>query len=199
MRADPVNGASPVRGGERSTLARVRQIVLLRGVNVGGRNRLPMAALREALQDAGMREVVTYVQSGNVVLDADTAPERLATDCEALIAKRFELDIAVVVRTREELAEVLAHDPLGDVAEQPKLYQVSFCASAPSPDAIEKVAARAVEGERVLARGREVYAWFPHGIARSKLATQLSRQDLGVVATARNWTTVGRLLELAGA
>jgi uncharacterized protein (DUF1697 family) len=177
----------------------VRQIVLLRGVNVGGRNKLAMAALREALTAIGMREVVTYVQSGNVVLDADAPPERLASDCEALIAKRFGLDVAAVVRTRDELAEVLARDPLGDVADQPKLYQVSFCASAPPAQALRKVAERAVEGERIVAHGREVYAWFPHGVGRSKLAAQLNRQDLGVVVTARNWTTVGKLLELADA
>ncbi len=103
------------------------------------------------------------------------------------------------MRTRAELARVVRRDPLGEAAEQPKLYQVSFCAAEPAPEAVRKVAERAVEGERIVVRGREIYAWFPHGIGRSKLATQLSREDLGVVATARNWTTVTKLLELAGA
>lgn len=176
----------------------MRQIVLLRGVNVGGRNKLPMAALREALEDAGMREVATYVQSGNVVLDSDAKPDALADRVAGAIADRFELDVGVVVRTRAELAKVVAHDPLGDVAEQPKLYQVTFCAARPDEDAVAKVADVAVEGERVVAHGREVYAWLPHGVGRSKLAAKLGSQGLGTVATARNWTTVTKLLEIAG-
>ncbi|HTA35253.1 MAG TPA: DUF1697 domain-containing protein [Solirubrobacteraceae bacterium] len=175
----------------------MKQVVLLRGVNVGGRNKLAMPALREALEDANMREVSTYVQSGNVVLDAEHASDELARRCEALIADRFGLSVSAVVRTRAELARVVRRDPLGDVAEQPKLYQVSFCDAEPSKEAVRKAGERAVEGERLVAHGREIYAWFPHGIGRSHLAAQLAKQDFGVVATARNWTTVTKLLELA--
>jgi uncharacterized protein (DUF1697 family) len=176
----------------------MRQVVLLRGVNVGGRNKLAMPALRAALEQAGMEDVTTYVQSGNLVLDSDARPDALARACAAVIAERFELQVAAVARTRAELADVVAHDPLGGVAASEKLYQVTFCAKAPDEQALAKVAERAVDGERIVARGREIYAWFPHGVGRSKLAAQLSRQDLGVVATARNWTTVTRLLALAG-
>ena len=175
----------------------MRQVVLLRGVNVGGRNKLAMPALRAALEQAGMEGVTTYVQSGNVVLDSAAKPDSVARACEAVIAERFGLQVSAVVRTRDELAAVVAHDPLGGVADSEKLYQVTFCAKAPDEQALAKVAERAVEGERIVARGREIYAWFPHGVGRSKLAAQLGRQDLGVVATARNWTTVTRLLALA--
>jgi len=176
----------------------VKQIVLLRGVNVGARNRVAMPALREALKEAGMGEATTYLQSGNVALDSAAKPDALARACEELIAERFALQVAVVVRTRAELAKVVQRDPFGDVADQQKLYQVTFCARKPDRAALAKVAERAVEGERLLAHGREIYAWFPHGVARSKLAAQLSGHDLGVVATARNWTTVTKLLALAG-
>jgi uncharacterized protein (DUF1697 family) len=176
----------------------MRQVVLLRGVNVGGRNKLAMPALRAALEQAGMEDVTTYVQSGNVVLDSAAEPDALARACEAVIAERFDMQVAAVVRTRDELAAVVAHDPLGGVADSQKLYQVTFCAKEPDEQALAKVAERAVDGERIVARGREIYAWFPHGVGRSKLAAQLGRQDLGVVATARNWTTVTRLLALAG-
>jgi uncharacterized protein (DUF1697 family) len=176
----------------------VKQIVLLRGVNVGGRNKLPMAALREAMGDAGLSEVQTYLQSGNVVLDDAAAPELLARRCQELIADRFDLDIAVVVRTREQLARVVRRDPLGDVADQPKLYQVGFCASRPTKEAVRKLSERAAEDERIVAHGSEIYAWFPHGVGRSRLAAQLTGRDLGVVGTARNWTTVTKLLALAG-
>lgn len=176
----------------------MKQIVLLRGVNVGGRNKLPMPALRDALAAAGMENVLTYVQSGNVVLDSTAKPDALARACEKLIADEFGLDVGVVVRTRAELAKIVQRNPLADVAEQDKLYQVTFCSQKPAKAALAKVAERAVEGERLLAHGREVYAWFPHGVGRSKLAAQLGKQDLGVLATARNWTTVNKLLALAG-
>jgi uncharacterized protein (DUF1697 family) len=177
----------------------VKQIVLLRGVNVGGRNRVPMPKLREALEAAGFEDVVTYVQSGNVVLESRAKPDALAREVEAVIADAFDLNVAVVVRTRAELAKVARHDPFGELAgAEEKLYQVSFCAEKPDKEAVAKVAERAVDGERLLAHGREIYAWFPHGVGRSKLAAQLSKQKLGTVVTARNWTTVKKLLELAG-
>jgi len=176
----------------------VKQIVLLRGVNVGGRNKLAMPALRDALEAAGMENVVTYVQSGNVVLDSAAKADALARACEGVIADEFGLDVGVVVRTRTELAKIVERNPLGDVAEQDKLYQVTFCSQKPAKAALDKVAERAVEGERLLAHGREIYAWFPHGVGRSKLAAQLGKQDLGGLATARNWTTVNKLLALAG-
>jgi len=176
----------------------VKQIVLLRGVNVGGRNKLAMPALRDALQAAGMENVVTYVQSGNVALDSAAKPDALARVCERVIADEFGLDVGVVVRTRAELAKIVERNPLGHVAEQDKLYQVTFCSKKPAKAALDKVAERAVEGERLLAQGREIYAWFPHGVGRSKLAAALSKQDVGGLATARNWTTVNKLLALAG-
>jgi uncharacterized protein (DUF1697 family) len=175
----------------------VKQIVLLRGVNVGGRNKVAMPALRDALQAAGLESVVTYVQSGNVVLDSALKADALARVCEEVIADEFKLHVGVVVRTRAELAKIVERNPLGDVAEQDKLYQVTFCSQKPAKAALAKVAERAVDGERLLAHGREIYAWFPHGVGRSKLAAQLGRQDLGVLATARNWTTVNKLLALA--
>ncbi len=175
----------------------MRQIVLLRGVNVGARNRVAMPALRELLARGGFEDVSTYLQSGNAVLSSGLTPDRLARRCEAQIEQELGLDIAVVVRTRDELAAVVRRDPLGDLAESPKLYQVSFCSAKPDEDAVCKVAERAVGGERLVVHGREIYCWFPDGVGRSRLAAQLSRQTLGVTVTARNWTTVVKLLELA--
>ena len=176
-----------------------RQIVLLRGINIGSRNRIAMPALREAFADAGLDDVRTYLQSGNVVLSNRAAPKTVARKCEALIADRFGLEIAVVVRTRDELAEVVWRNPLGDVATDPKRYQVSFLDRKPEPKLVEKLAALAAGGEQLVADGRELYAWHPAGVARSKLWATLAGRDLGVTATARNWTTVTKLLELADA
>src|SRR5215471_15974037 len=98
----------------------VRQIVLLRGINIGPRNRIPMPALRELFTSAGFNDVRTYLQSGNVVLSSDADSERLAQECERRIAQAFGLNVDVIVRTRDELAGVVRRNPLEEVAVNPK-------------------------------------------------------------------------------
>jgi uncharacterized protein (DUF1697 family) len=158
-----------------------------------------MPKLREALTDAGFGDVRTYLQSGNVVLTSRAAPKTVARKVEALIADRFGLEIDVVVRTRDEVANVVRRNPLGDVATNPKRYQVSFLSRAPDRAVVQKLADLAAPSERFVADGRELYAWHPEGVARSKLWAALAGRGLGVTATARNWTTVTSLLELADA
>jgi uncharacterized protein (DUF1697 family) len=176
-----------------------RQAVLLRGVNIGPRNRVSMPELRACLEEAGFEDVRTYVQSGNVVLGSEAKPEQTARKVEGLIAERFGLEIAVVARTRAQLARVVERNPLGDVADDPKRYQVSFL-DGPLPAAskrkLEQVRA---DAERFVVDGREIYAWHPAGVARSKLWAALAGRGLGVTATARNWMTVTALLKLLDA
>jgi uncharacterized protein (DUF1697 family) len=172
-------------------------VVLLRGINIGSRNRIAMPELRACLESAGFDDVRTYVQSGNVVLSSDEAPEGVARKCEREIARRFGLDVEVVVRTRDELSAIVKRNPLGEVAKNPKRYQVSFLAAKPKPELVRKVKAASVDPEKVAISGREIYAWHPEGVARSKLWALLAGKGLGVTATARNWTTVTKLLELA--
>jgi uncharacterized protein (DUF1697 family) len=174
-----------------------RHIVLLRGVNLGAHNRIAMPALREGLTEAGFGDVATYVQSGNVVLTSGSSADVVAREVRKAIADRFGLEIDVVVRTRSELAAIVKRDPLGKVAKDPKRYQVSFLASKPKAEIVRKLEAAAAEPERLVVQGREIYAWHPNGVGRSKLATLLAGKGLGVTATARNWTTVTRLLSLA--
>lgn len=156
-----------------------------------------MPALREALERAGFADVRTYVQSGNLVLSSDADPDAVGREIEEVIRDAFDLDIAVVVRTRDELAEVVKRNPLGQVAENPKRYQISFLSQELEPSVLEKLHAAAVEPERLVAIGRELYAWHPSGVARSKLWGRLASTGLGVTATARNWTTVTTLLQMA--
>lgn len=174
-----------------------RLIVLLRGVNIGPRNRVAMPELRARLADAGFDDVRTYVQSGNVVVTSKATPAQVARECRRQVADAFGLDIAVVVRTRAALAKVVERNPLGDVADNPKRYQVSFLDAKPSAAVLRRVEAAAVPPEQFVAVGREIYAWHPAGAARSRLWALLAGRDLGVTATARNWTTVTKLLALA--
>jgi uncharacterized protein (DUF1697 family) len=175
-----------------------RYVALLRGINVGAHKRIVMAELRELLASLGYGDARTLLQSGNVALDADVAPERLASRLEHEIAERFAVKTPVLVRTREQLAAAVARDPLREIVEEDKLYQVSFLSAEPTREAIERIAAVDYGPERFVHDGREIYAWYPQGIHSSPLARSLTDKRLGVVATARNWSTTVKLLELAG-
>lgn len=156
-----------------------------------------MAQLRSALEEAGFEEVATYVQSGNVVLTSGDSTAKVASAVERLIENEFGLKIPAVVRTRAQLAKVVERNPLANVAGDPKRYQVSFLEKKPPASLIKKLEEVAAPTERVVAEGREIYAWHPEGVARSKLWAALAGKGLGITATARNWTTVTKLLELA--
>ena len=156
-----------------------------------------MPELRAMLAAGGFADPRTYLQSGNVVLRSDAAPEVVASECERLVAAAFGLRIDVVARTRDELAEVVRRDPLAGVASDPKRCQVSFLAHDLDPAVIGKLSSATVEPERFVVLGREIYAWHPDGIAQSRLWNLLAGQGLGVKATARNWTTVTTLLAMA--
>jgi uncharacterized protein (DUF1697 family) len=174
-----------------------QRIALLRGINLGSRKRVAMPALRELLGDAGFERVGTYVQSGNVVLASSTEPGKLERRLEQLLKEKLGFEVEVIVRTGEELAGVVKLNPLAKVAVEPKRYQVTFLAQELDPERLEALAALAAAGERFAAHGRELYAWHPDGVARSKLWAKLGSTGLGVKATSRNWTTVTTLLEMA--
>jgi len=176
----------------------MRHIVLLRGINIGPHNRIAMPALRDALGEGGFAGVRTYVQSGNVVLESPKAPATVAEECAGVIAEAFGLDIAVVTRTRDELAAVVRRNPLADVVDEPKRYQVSFLSAEPDARVLAKLTGLVAAEERMEAIGREIYAWHAAGVARSKLWNALAGKGLGITATARNWTTVETLLAMAG-
>ena len=174
-----------------------KHILLLRGINLAARNRIAMADLRGVLEDAGFEDVRTYLQSGNVVVSSPAKSDDVARKTKRLIAKHFDLDIAVVVRSRAQLAKIVERNPLQKVAKNPKRYQVSFLETKPTREVVRRVEEAAVPPEQVVAIGREIYAWHPDSIGRSRLWTLLAGQRLGITATARNWTTVTKLLSLA--
>lgn len=155
-----------------------------------------MPALRDALSAAGHENVRTYVQSGNIVLDSDLRSDALGEQVTNLIAAQFDLRIPVVTRTQSDLARVVAANPFADHVTDPRRYQVSFLSGPLDAATIERLHGRAAPSEKLVVIDRELFTWHPEGIARSKLATALAGK-LGVVATARNWTTVTALLGLA--
>jgi uncharacterized protein (DUF1697 family) len=156
-----------------------------------------MPELRDMFEQAGMEGARTYVQSGNVVLRSAEPPDALAEHTERLIADRFGLTVPAVVRTRDELAAVVAADPFAGEGIVEKRYQVTFLAAPAPAELVEAIAALATSTERFVAAGREWYSAHPDGIGRSKLAAKMAAKSLGVTATARNWTTVTTLLTMA--
>lgn len=180
-------------------MPKTRQIALLRGINLASRRRVSMGELRALLEQSGYQDVRTHLQSGNVVLTAAAAGKRLQDELGRAIASGLGIETQVVVRTRAELAKVVAHDPLRAVVTNPSRYLVSFLSAKPAAARVRELEALDVAPEQFVVHGREVYAWHPGGLQRSKLARALANDCLGVTATARNWNTVTRLLELADA
>jgi uncharacterized protein (DUF1697 family) len=174
-----------------------RYVVFLRGINLGGKRRVGMADLRAALDSEGFEDVRTLLQSGNVVLTSGAKPRPLERELAKTLRRAFGFDIAVVARTRDELADVIRRDPFGAEADDPARYQVSFLSDKPSRRAAQELEAAATAPERAAVRGREVYAWHPGGVGRSELAKLITAKRLEVEVTARNWRTITKLLELA--
>ncbi len=174
-----------------------RQIALLRGINLGARNRVSMPELRELLTGLGHEDVKTLLQSGNVVLTSDETDEQLEQALEKAIAKEFGVESRVVVRTVNEIEVVVERDPFAGVADDPKRYQVHFLAGKPRAAAVRALEAADVAPEQLAVAGNEVYVWHAGGIQRSPASKAIERAGLGVAATARNWSTVEKLLELA--
>jgi uncharacterized protein (DUF1697 family) len=174
-----------------------RLIVLLRGINVGSSRRIAMADLRAMLTDLGYEDPRTLLQSGNVVLSTKESPKRAGARIEQALERTTGHDVKVIVRTRDEIAQVLRRNPLRKVATAPKWYLVVFLSAAPTKAALAKVDPAEFEPERFAADGREVYVWFPSGMQRAKLNHAFWEKQLGVTATGRNWNTVEKLLELA--
>jgi uncharacterized protein (DUF1697 family) len=175
----------------------MRHVVLLRGINLGPQRRVAMPELRELLTGAGYADVRTYVQSGNVMLASEERPERVAKHCERILGERFGFEIPIMVRTAEELADVVARNPLPEATNDPKRFQVTFLDRPLDPERIKELEQLATAKEGFAASGRELYGWHPDGASRSKLWNRLASKGLGVTATARNWTTVTTLLAMA--
>ncbi len=175
-----------------------RLVALLRGINVGGNKRVPMADLRDLIADLGNTDIATYVNSGNVVFSSasnDTA--RVAADIEAAVADRLGVESAVIVRTADEMASVIAADPLGRLASEPSQHLVGFCRDTPTADAAKRLSALAIAPDKCVLKGRELHIWCPRGVAGSRLFKAPLDRHLGTVMTARNWNTVVRLSEMA--
>ena len=172
-------------------------IALFRGINVGGKNLLPMKDLVRILEGLGLRDVRTYIQSGNVVFAAGTdIGPGLAAAIGAAVETAFGFMPAVLLLTLPELEAAIAENPFPEAVTDPKTLHVNFLAAAPGAPDLDGLEALRTDSERFDLTDRRFYLHAPDGIGRSKLAARAERL-LGVPMTGRNWRTVCKLRELA--
>jgi len=175
-------------------------LALLRGINVGGRHRLPMADLAAAFAAAGARDVRTYIQSGNVVYRARAADaRRIPARVAAALAARLGFAVPVVGRTIGEWRAVVRGNPFLHAGADPDACHVACLADRPAVARVGALDPDRSAPDRFAVRGREVYLHLPNGVARTRLTNAWLDAQLGTVSTLRNWRTVCALLALAEA
>ena len=181
------------------TTGEQRYVALLRGVNVGGKNKLPMADLRDIFTAAGCAAVQTYIQSGNVVFEAaQNLAERVPEIVTCAIRRWFGYETAVVVRSSEEMRQVVASNPF-DTSGDPRFLHVAFLEDTPGAEAVSRLDPQRSPPDAFAVRGRNVYLHHPNGVARSKLTNEYLAAQLQTASTMRNWRTVLTLLEMVDA
>lgn len=173
-------------------------IALLRGINVGGHNKVPMAELRGLCEELGWAEVRSYVQSGNLVFEAAGEPASLEAELERAIERTFELSIPVVVRAAADWPAYVAGNPFPGASESaPNAVMLALSKAPPKAGAVAGLLERAVNGERVERVGDALWIHYAGSSARSKLSPGLLDRLVGSPVTTRNWRTVLKLDELA--
>lgn len=170
----------------------------MRGINVGGKNKLPMKNLTEIFADLGCVDVTSYIQSGNIIFKAS---QELARRVPDLVAKRIQrsmsLTVPVVVRSATELNEVSRNNPFLEKAGEHGALHVAFLAERPGSKNISSLDANRSPPDQFVVRGREIYLSLPNGVAKTKLTNAYFDSKLATVSTLRNWNTVQKLVELA--
>ena len=175
--------------------AMTRYVALLRGINVGGRSSVKMADLRSTMCGLGLRDVRTYIQSGNVVFGSAAGEAELVRMAESVLTERFERPITVLLRSAAELTAVAAANPFLEHQDDLTKLSVTFLATPPVAGA-PKITIPASETGELLLATREVYVHTPDGYGRTKLTTAFLERQLGVVATTRNWRSVLALRDM---
>jgi uncharacterized protein (DUF1697 family) len=194
-----ITNITPPRAGKSSNEGVIpANIAMLRGVNVGG-NAIKMERLRAAFEDLGFSAVRTYVQSGNVILEAaQGSPAALSRKIEERILRECDLSVPVILKTSKAMEHVVRANPFvkDKTIDQSKLH-VALLSDTPPKTAVEVLEPLAAKSERFRVLNQEIYLYCPDGYGRTKLSNNAIERKLSVVATTRNWRTVNTLLEMA--
>jgi uncharacterized protein (DUF1697 family) len=172
-------------------------IALLRGVNVGG-NTLRMERLRALCEELGLKDVRTYVQSGNVVFAAGRSSAHWARTLAQALAGEARLPVLVIVRSATDMARIVADNPfLKEKGIDTTKLHVTFLENAPARNAVKALEALPSGADRFVQAGEEIYVHCPNGYGNTKLSNTAFEKALGLRATTRNWNTVNKLREMA--
>jgi len=173
-------------------------IALLRGINVGGNNKIPMMRLREMGEELGWQNVQTYIQSGNVVLQAKGSAAEIEQQLEQAIEEEFGLKISVIVRDSKAWATYEKKNPFPKEAESAANFlHLCLSKSKPNKDAVKVLQEKAAAGEQIKLVGDALWIHFTNGVGKSKLTPAVLERAVGSPVTARNWRTVLKLSELS--
>ncbi|HLI69104.1 MAG TPA: DUF1697 domain-containing protein [Ktedonobacteraceae bacterium] len=172
-------------------------VSLFRGINVGGRQ-VPMSDLKELHEALGLKDVVTYIQSGNVVFTSDSADTtQLSKRIEDGFAQKFGFRVSAIVRTAAEIEEVIMNNPFQkQVLQAPKWVLVLFLATRPAITALEELRKAYTGPEEFYLVGQDLYIYYPNGVGRSKLTNTLIEKKLKTSGTGRNWNTILQLRKM---
>lgn len=173
-------------------------VSLFRGINVGGNKLVRMNALKELHESLGLQGVATYIQSGNVVFTSDDAiPAQLARQIEEVFAHTFGFQSNVMVRTADQLSDIIANNPFqNQPTKESNRLVVMFLATHAVSTALEDIQKTYTGPEELHIIGQEAYIYYPEGMGRSKLSNTFLEKKLKTAGTARNWNTVLRLQQM---
>lgn len=181
----------------------IKYVALLRGINVGGHNKLKMAELRDALQPLGLQNIRTYIQSGNILFESSESAELLQQQIQDTIQTTFTITSTVIIRTAEEFRSIVNNCPFSeqDLADASatatgESLHVALLSTVPTEENSAKLLQYVSEKERCMIKGRDVYLLFYDSIRNAKLSQQLHK--LEVPATIRNWKTMMKLATMIG-
>lgn len=174
----------------------MKYAAFLRGINVGGKTIIKMEELRKAFSSLGLTDVKTYIQSGNVVFETDETDEaKLTKQIENAVETNF-FKTPVMIRSIDEIKDAIANNPFADEQFEDKLFHIVFLAEKLSDEKAEMLLSNNRDTEKFAVRNREVYCLLRDGVADSLLGKKFIDNKLKVAATARNWRTVNKILEL---
>lgn len=177
-------------------------VVLLRGINVGGKNKIKMADLREALGNMGLAKVQTYIQSGNILCESDEDEATLRQKIEQMIETVFGLSITAIIRTVHELKRIVERCPFSEeqvieakASSGVESLYVTMLLDLPDAERVEKLKTFDFKDDLYKVEDRDVFLLFYRSIRDSKLAVQVEK--LGVPTTTRNWNTIHKIIALS--
>ncbi len=178
---------------------------LLRGINVGGKNKIKMSDLKLMFEEMGCTQVETYIQSGNVIFKSDLSTVNIKAAVEQEIEKKFGITIDVIIRTGEELVQILKNCPFSkqeiktaeELNQEGESMYVALLSKVPSAENLKKLETYTGEADRYFIRNKDLYLLFRHSIRNSKLAVNLPK--LKVANTVRNWKTMQKLCDMVNA